>query len=359
MKIINKFFVEKFNTSDIEYKLVEVYVKCSQYVKSGEKLFSIESSKTILDIDSSDSGWIIFDLEINQTVKVGDLIAILYDEELSEDQISIELKKQKSIQNDEVNEIASKFSKKALNLIESNNLDKELFLNYEFVKEKDVLDLIKFRNTKFTLPNNDKMDLILIGGKGGAKMCIDAIKSTNKFKIIGIIDESIIPGSKVMGVDVLGGENELLLLYESGFKNLVITFSLLNDLPKRHIKIQQYKKMGFTFPNIIHEKASVEPSAIIGNGNILLANSIIGSEAIVGDFNYINTAAIICHEALIGDNNHFAPNSVIAGRVKIQNNNLFGMCSTTYFDISIGSNNILNNGINLYNHITDNNTIRK
>jgi UDP-perosamine 4-acetyltransferase len=359
MKIVKKIVVEKFNTSDVEYKLIEVNVKNSQFVSVGEKLFSLESSKTIIDIESTVSGWIIFDLQQDQTVKVGDVIAILYDKELTQEQISIELKNEKLIQFEKVSIESSKFSKKALNLIKENNLDKALFSKFEFVKEGDVFELLKFRNNKFTLPTNNKEDLILLGGKGGAKMCIDAIRSTNKFKIIGIIDDALIPGSKVMDIEVLGGENELHLLFKNGYKNLVVTYSILNDLSKRYLKIEQYQKIGFSFPNIIHEKAVIESSSRIGNGNIILANSIIGSEAIVGDFNYINTASIICHESLIGNNNHFAPNSVIAGRVKVGDSNLFGMCTTTYFDICIGSNNILNNGVSLNNDILNNNIVRK
>ena len=117
-------------------------------------------------------------------------------------------------------------------------------------------------------------------------------------------------------------------------------------------------RKGFEFPNIVHQKAVIEPSVNMGEGNIVLASAMIGSEVELGNANYINTGALICHEATIGDNNHFAPNSVIAGRVKVENNVLVGMCTTTFYDISIGSNSILNNGANIIKNIPQNSIIK-
>jgi UDP-perosamine 4-acetyltransferase len=359
MKAISKIVVEKYNTSDIEYKIVDIYINNMEKISYGDKLFSLESSKTIIDIEATSSGWLLYNFQLNQIVKVGDIIALIYDEKPNENITSIELEKIGVIKQNSSSNFHDKFSKKAFALINESSVDISIFDKFEIVKESDVIEYLELKNRKFIIPSKSKQGIILIGGMGGAKMCIDAIESTREYDIVGIIDDQMKPGTLVMNNEVLGGENELIQMFENGFQNILITYSLLSDLKRRSYNIEKLKKIGFNFPNIIHKHANIEPSAKIGIGNIILAGSILGSECQVGDFNYINTGSIICHEAIVGNNNHFAPNSVIAGRVKIENNNLFGICSTTYFDISIGSNNVLNNGVNLNSNLSDNNIIRK
>ena len=189
-------------------------------------------------------------------------------------------------------------------------------------------------------------------------MIIDAIKSNDNFTIKGIIDNDIKVGNKVLNYPVIGNDNNLEQLYKLGFINLVLSFSMLNNLKKRQKRIKFYSNFGFNFPNIIHKNSIIEPSVSLGSGNIVLAGAILGSEVKIGDMNYVNTGAIVCHESTIKNNNHFAPNSTIAGRVSIGNNNLVGMSVTTYFDLKIGDNNIINNGFNLITDIIDNNILK-
>jgi len=85
----------------------------------------------------------------------------------------------------------------------------------------------------------------------------------------------------------------------------------------------------------------------------------LGSDVVLGNVNFVNTGAMICHDAVVNQNNHFAPNAVLAGRITVGCNNLFGMCSTTYFDVKVGNRNIINNGVNIFADIHDNEMLRK
>jgi len=189
-------------------------------------------------------------------------------------------------------------------------------------------------------------------------MLIEAMRGNNYLNILGIIDDTMEIGESVFDVKVIGGEDVLPSLKSSGLMNIVLSFTSLKNLKLRESKYIEYKKMGFSFPNIIHSKATVEPSVKMGEGNIVVANSMLGSDLKIGNVNFINTGSILSHDTVVNDNNHFAPNAVLAGRINVGSNNLFGMCSTVYFDVAIGDNNIINNGVNVFKNVSNNNHIK-
>lgn len=366
MKILEKIVIEKETVSDVDYKITEIYAQSGQEIKEGELIFSFETSKADIDIESPNDGVLIHSLKENSKVVPGEVVVVVVD---SATEKEIEQIKHKYFNNEDVSNeptnTETRISKKAMRLMKNNNLTEKDFSGKKIVKEKDVLELLSNnREALADMFNIDSLgtpkesDVIIIGGKGGAKMVIDAIRSTGDWNIQGIIDNNISPGELVMDIPVLGGEYLLEDVLNAGFTKIILSFSTLQNLKSRNEIYQNFKKRGFEFPNIIHQKATIEPSVNMGEGNIVLASAMIGSEVELGSVNYINTGALICHEAKIGDNNHFAPNSVIAGRVKIADNVLVGMCTTTFYDISIGSNSILNNGTNIIKNIPSNSIIK-
>jgi sugar O-acyltransferase (sialic acid O-acetyltransferase NeuD family) len=359
---MEKVYVEKYNASDDSYLITEINFEVGSKVEKGDIIFSIESSKADIDVEASSSGYIYYKANLNEEVYVGKLFYIISDNKIT-DYKSYFIEKQ--VQNNIEGII---ISSKASVLLQKENIDPKK-IEKSFIKEKDVIDYITSQKANKKGLSDEilnqlekldvKKDIIIIGGRGGCKMVIDAIISSKSHNIRGIIDNEMEVGEQVMGYNIIGNDSNLTELFKLGFKNIVLSFSMLSNLKLRNEKYRYYTDFGFKFPNIIHKHAILESSVILGYGNIILAGSVLGSEVSIGNVNYINTGSIICHESKVGNNNHFAPNSVIAGRVKVGNNVLIGMCATTFFDINIGSNIIINNGVNIVNDVEDNKIIKK
>ena len=359
---MEKVYVEKYNASDDSFLITEINFEVGSKVEIDDIIFSIESSKADIDVEAISSGYIYYKTKLNEEVYVGNLFYILSEKKLT-DYESYFIEKEK-----ENNAEGIIISSKANILLKKENID-PVKIGKSFIKEGDVTDYINSQKINkdglsdkilYQLKKVDvKKDIIIIGGKGGCKMVVDAINSSKLYNIRGIIDNEMKIGEKVMGYNIIGNDSNLAELFKLGFKKIVISFSLLGNLKLRNEKYKYYLDFGFMFPNIIHKRAILEPSVTLGNGNIILAGSILGSEVSVGNVNYINTGSIICHESKVGNNNHFAPNSVIAGRVKVGNNTLIGMCATTFFDLNIGSNVVINNGVNIVNDVENNKVIKK
>ncbi|HIE16406.1 MAG TPA: hypothetical protein EYP69_05735, partial [Bacteroidales bacterium] len=75
--------------------------------------------------------------------------------------------------------------------------------------------------------------IILIGGSGHCKACIDVIEAENKFQIEGILDLPIKYGSKILGYKVIGNDdnipNKSLNIFTSG-NNYIYQFFKIYSL---------------------------------------------------------------------------------------------------------------------------------
>ncbi len=350
--MLQKYYIEKINVSDDSYLITMLGIN-DIFIEKGSILFSYESSKTSYDCISEISGWLYMnpDVKKDESHNYGTLVAVVSNEKLTNSELNeIFLFKRGVIPENNHNTNVA-FTNKAKALIERYNIDLSVFETETLVTE-DVVEMY-VNSTIQSKIKEAYNDIIVIGGKGGAKMVIETIRSLNMYSIKGIVDSTMKIGERVFDVEVIGGDEIFDNLLEDGYSNIVLSFTSLSNLEIREKKYLELKEKGFRFPNIIHRTATVEPSVKMGEGNIILANSMLGSDLSLGDMNFINTGAILSHDTNVGRNNHFAPNAVVAGRVKIGNNNLFGMCSTTYFDVTIGKNNIINNGINVFMNIGD------
>ena len=80
-------------------------------------------------------------------------------------------------------------------------------------------------------------------------------------------------------------------------------------------------------PNLIHPQASVDASACMGVGNIILANATIDYEVSFGDINYFDIGCLISHNGKIGNNNFLTTGCATAGNVKFGYHYFVGMHS--------------------------------
>ena len=96
-----------------------------------------------------------------------------------------------------------------------------------------------------------------------------------------------------------------------------------NSLREKYWKILQKNKV--ITPNLVASTSFVDPSAQLGEGNIICHQAILGACVHIGDNNLLNTASLIEHESKIGSHCHMAPKSVLAGRSTLGNTCFVGL----------------------------------
>ncbi len=76
---------------------------------------------------------------------------------------------------------------------------------------------------------------------------------------------------------------------------------------------------GGEFINVIHQTARLLTNVVIGKGNFIGADTVIGNDVVIGCFNMIQSYTIIVHDARIGDYNRIDTRVTCVGGVVIEN----------------------------------------
>ena len=172
-----------------------------------------------------------------------------------------------------------------------------------------------------------KPKLILIGGGGHCKSCIDVIEQEIKFIIAGIVDinRSI---SDLLGYRLLGHDDDLAKLKLS-YDYALITIGQIKT-PAIRVRLFAYaKSLGFKLPVIISPRAYVSKHAKIGNGTIVMHDALINAGAIVGDNCIINSKSLIEHDSVIEDSCHISTGAIINGGVVVRQGSFVGSNAVT------------------------------
>ncbi len=352
--------IEKEGVSDDSYTIVELYYKNGESVKKGDMILCIETSKTIIDIEAPSSGYVFYNVNEYDEVTVGKIVAAISDNKsfshnwfAANDEAKQEKSTALSINSD------VRISKPAQKLIDENNIDITVFGTKSMISKDDVynyLNSCKKANAKDISINEES--ILVLGGGGHAKMCIEILKHSKSYKIVGIVDSKLPINSTVLDITVLGRDNIIDELVNSGLKYAILGIgAVLNHAVRKKLFLFLKEKRLF-IPNIIHPSSSVEPSVKLGEGNQIMQGAIIGPDVKIGNNCIINTGSIVSHDAIIGNNVHIAPGAIIAGSVTIGDNTVIGMGTTVFLGVNIGENVTINNGINVFSNVLNNENIK-
>ena len=184
-------------------------------------------------------------------------------------------------------------------------------------------------------------NIMLIGGGGHCKACIDVIESTQQYKIVGILDGKKQPGTTVLGYKILDSDQNIHL---QQCKLFVISVGQIKSATARVSLYNNILSVGKTCPKIISPHAHVSKHASLGQGTIIMHNVCINAAAHIGINCIINTKANIEHDAIIGDHCHVSTGATINGDCKVGNNCFIGSSSVISSQVTITDNVIIGAG---------------
>jgi sugar O-acyltransferase (sialic acid O-acetyltransferase NeuD family) len=185
-----------------------------------------------------------------------------------------------------------------------------------------------------------KEKIILIGGGGHCKSCIDVIALEGRFTIAGIVDVPEKKQHNVLGYSVIGSDADLEELIKT-FRNVLITLGQIKSPTRRIELFDDLMQMDARFPMIQSPLAYVSPHAHVAEGTIVMHHALINAGARVGRNCIINNKALIEHDAVIEDHCHISTGAVINGGVKIGGGSFFGSGAVAAENASISSNSFI------------------
>jgi len=197
-----------------------------------------------------------------------------------------------------------------------------------------------------------KQKIILIGGGGHCKACIDVVEQENTFKITGILDLPEKFGENILGYQIIGNDNDIAKYAKQGYKFLITVGHLGN--PKLRTKLfNEVKKNSGKLPVIISPLAYVSKHSKIEKGTIIMHNSIINANSKIGKNCIVNNKALIEHDCVVGDNVHISTNATINGECKIDDACFIGSSSVINHLTNVTNNTIIGAGAVVTKDITE------
>ncbi|CZR10836.1 sugar O-acyltransferase, sialic acid O-acetyltransferase NeuD family [Trichococcus flocculiformis] len=186
--------------------------------------------------------------------------------------------------------------------------------------------------------------VLLIGGGGHCASIIDSMNQQALYEPVGILDIPEKVGEVILGVPVIGTDDEAKKYFQRGVKRAFISLGSIGDTKLRQKLYQQMKDIGFTFPTVTDPTAIVSPYTQIGEGTFIGKGAVVNATVIIGTHAIINTGTIVEHDGVIGDFVHLAPGTTLSGTVTIGDHTHLGTNSTVIQSISIGENTIIGAG---------------
>jgi len=184
-----------------------------------------------------------------------------------------------------------------------------------------------------------KEKIILIGGGGYSKACIDVIEQEKKFEIVGIIDERRI-GEKVLGYPIVGSDQDLERLAKKKYKFL-ISLGQIGNVQKRIDLFNKLKTCRARLATVFSPLAYVSRHAEVMEGTIVMDGAIVNAGACVGKNCIINTKALIEHDAQVGCHCHVSTGAIINGGVVIGEGSFIGSGAVSKQSAVIGKNSFI------------------
>ncbi len=170
-------------------------------------------------------------------------------------------------------------------------------------------------------------EIILVGGGGHCKSCIDVIEQEGSYRIAGIVDVKEKLHQSVLGYDIIATDQDLPRLSKE-YKFFLITIGQIKT-PKRRIEVfNVLKRVPVSLPNIVSPYAYVSNHATVGEGTIIMHQAIINAEAVIGANCIINTKSLIEHEAIIEDHCHISTAAIVNGGSVVKTGSFIGSNST-------------------------------
>jgi UDP-perosamine 4-acetyltransferase len=200
--------------------------------------------------------------------------------------------------------------------------------------------------------------VIGLGAGGHAKIIIEILRLLGDFEIVGLLDAN--PkgrGAGVLGVPVLGDDSLLPELFARGVRHAFVGLGGTGDNRPRASLYLMVKRNGFEVISAIDPRSSIAPSAMVGEGVMVMPGAIVNADSRLGDNVIVNTGAIVEHDCTIGDHVHIATGARLGGGVTVLEGAHIGLGAAIKQGVQIGRYAVVGAGAAVIHDVADQATV--
>lgn len=186
--------------------------------------------------------------------------------------------------------------------------------------------------------------ILLVGGGGHCMSVLDSLLSKGEYFEIGIIDRMENVGKNILGIPIVGTDDDLPRLFQEDFRCAFVSIGSIGNTKLRVKLFNTLENVGFEIPNIIDKSAVISNHVTLEKGIFVGKNAVINAGSTLHRGSIVNTSTVIEHESTVGEFTHISPGTVICGEVSVGNHTHIGANSVVKQQVNIGSNTIIGMG---------------
>ncbi len=178
--------------------------------------------------------------------------------------------------------------------------------------------------------------LLLIGGGGHCRSCIDVIEAHGQYTVAGIVDLKETDAEDCLGYPWLGSDDDLPDLLKK-YPWALISVGQVKSPDTRIALYEKLQALGADFPVIISPRAYVSRHALVLPGTIVMHGAIINAGANVGANCIINSQALVEHDSVVAAHCHISTGAKLNGDVHVDSGSFIGSGAVVHHGVRIAS----------------------
>lgn len=177
--------------------------------------------------------------------------------------------------------------------------------------------------------------LVLVGGGGHCRACIDVIAAEGRWRIHGILEAPDRAGTSQDGVPVIGTDADMEALAAAGHRFLV-TVGQVKSPKARLAVLERLAAAGARLATVRAPSAVVSPRAALGEGTIVMHQAVVNAGARVGRNAIVNTRALLEHDSEVGEACHVSTGAILNGGARLGDRSFLGSGAVVVNQVSVG-----------------------
>ncbi|HYH13634.1 MAG TPA: acetyltransferase [Flavisolibacter sp.] len=185
--------------------------------------------------------------------------------------------------------------------------------------------------------------LILIGGGGHCKSCIEVIETEGRYVIEGILDQKEKKGEKILDYTIIGEDDDIDSYIKKGYSFLITVGHIKTSFLRRKL-YDQLKQKNASIATIISPGAMVSKHATIGEGTIIMHGAIVNAGVTIGENIILNTNCLIEHDAKVESHVHISTHAILNGAAVVEQGSFIGSNAVVTQGVLVGKDIIVGAG---------------
>jgi sugar O-acyltransferase (sialic acid O-acetyltransferase NeuD family) len=177
--------------------------------------------------------------------------------------------------------------------------------------------------------------LLIVGAGGLAREAAEAARASGDHHVVGFLDENpTLWGAPIGGAMVLGGLDRVAHYPRA---RLLLGTGRGRSRAALHYRLAEMGVTADRYTSVIHPRAVVPPSCLIGAGSVLLAGAVLTTDVTVGQHVAVMPNAVLSHDVVVEDYVSVCASVSVGGRTRVRTGTYLGQGCTVREGLTLGS----------------------